>query len=141
MPAWINTPAEEKAWTKAKGIVARQRKKKESDFEDRDWALTTHIAKNILNASANMDDGMVFALARVESMLRARKNRDSVVSASNQALLSALSQVAAVSGKAVAELRSGNLPQQSTDQLTNELRATAEKLDGLLQQLTTKVPK
>ena len=43
MPAWINTPAEERQWQRAKQIVRQQRSKKEAEFTDRDWALANHI--------------------------------------------------------------------------------------------------
>lgn len=143
MPGWVDSPVEEKAWSRAKGIVARQRKKKQSDFNDSDWALTTHIAKNILKSSAisaSVDEHVVFALANVERLIdshrkKDRRSRDSKLSASDQSLVSALSQVAAISGNAIAEVRNNGMSRLSaedTAQATSELLAVADKLQAIL---------
>lgn len=144
MPTWVDTPAEEAAWQKAKGIVARQRKKKEADFSDRDWGLVTHIAKNLLKSSAVSgsvkDEGMVYALSNVERILdtrrkRERKGRDNTLSASDQSLVSALSQVAALGGQTVAAVRDNQqskLSAQESLELTDELQAVASRLKDIL---------
>jgi hypothetical protein len=144
MPAWVDTPAEEAAWQKAKGIVARQRKKQEADFGDRDWGLVTHIAKNLLKSSTvsgyYKDEGMVYALSNVERILdtrrkRERKDRDRTLSASDQNLVSALSQVAALGGQSIAVVRGNQQSKLSTKEsveLAVELQAVASRLKDLL---------
>jgi hypothetical protein len=144
MPAWIDTPAEEAAWQKAKGIVARQRKKKEEDFADKDWGLVTHIAKNLLRAVAvsgsTRDEGTVYALANVERLLdtrrkRERRQRDTALSASDQSLVTALSQVAALGGQTISALRDAresNLSASDNNTLTLELQAVATRLRDVL---------
>lgn len=144
MPTWVDTPAEEAAWQKAKGIVARQRKKKEADFSDRDWGLVTHIAKNLLKSSAvsgnYKDEGMVYALSNVERILdtrrkRERRDRDHTLSANDQNLVSALSQVAALGGQAIAVVRDtqqSKLSAQESAELTDELQVVASRLKDLL---------
>lgn len=142
MPAWIDTAEEEAAWQSAKGIVAKQRKKKESDFTDRDWGLVTHIAKNMLKSSArvSIDADTHFALANVERILDTRKkkdrrSRDNTLSASDQGLVSALSQVAALGGQTIAALRDNQgsrLTTAEADGLTDELQDVAARLRDIL---------
>lgn len=143
MPGWVDTPAEEKAWKKAKAIVSRQRKKSESDFRDKDWALCTHIAKNILKSSmmsASVNDGTVYALANVERILdnrrkRERRERDSLLSASDQTLVTALSQVAALGSQTISALRdnqASGLSAPESDSLASELQAVAAQLRDVL---------
>lgn len=43
MPAFIKTPKDEARWSKAKKAVSESKKKDESSFHDRDWALTNYI--------------------------------------------------------------------------------------------------
>ena len=108
MPGWVDSPKEEKAWKHAKEIVGRQRKKKEADFTDRDWGLVTHVAQNILKSSVGggkvtVDEHMVYALARVERILDARrkddkKKKDADLPPDAKALVESLSQVMASAG-------------------------------------------
>lgn len=145
MPAWIKTARDEKAWQKAKGIVSKQRDKSEDEFTDRDWGLVTHIAKNLLSkgktsASYPVDDGTLFALARVERILDTRRkenrrDKDSLLSASDQGLVSALSQVAALSGQTISAMRyvqASNLSAPENEALTLELQAVATRLRDIL---------
>lgn len=144
MPSWINTPVEEKAWKKAKGIVSRQRKKSEDKFSDRDFGLVAYITKNILKASAaeaatefSVDEGMVFALANVEHLLerrrkKARRQVDASLPADTQDLLKAISQVAALGSESIAVLRSSRKRQPVEASLVADLHETAAKLQKLL---------
>lgn len=141
MPAWVDTPREERAWRKAKRVVSKQRGKSEDEFTDRDWGLVTHIAKNMLEASSSsIDPSTHIALARVEKILDARKKaarreKDSLLSASDQTLVSALSQVAALGGQTIAAVRdaaASHLSPSESAALTAELQAVAIRLTDIL---------
>jgi hypothetical protein len=143
MPAWIKNEEDEAAWQSAKKIVSEQRKKKEADFGDRDWGLVTHIAKNMLKgrvSSSYIDTGTIYALSNVERILdnrrkKERRNRDTKLSASDQSLVSALSQVAALGGQTVAALRDqqgSRLSASEAAELTDELQDVANRLRDVL---------
>jgi hypothetical protein len=133
MPAWVDTPTEEKAWQKAKSIVEKQRNKSEDDFTDRDWGLVTHIAQNILKSSVRSDivpwasraEETGILLARVNTMLHNRK-RSASVSPEAQEILAALAEVASASSEAIHQLRTRNA--QPNRYLARELRHTASKI-------------
>lgn len=148
MPGWVDTPSEEKAWSHAKSIVRRQRKKKEEDFSDRDWGLVTHIAQNILKSSfispgRPVDEQMVFALARVEHILEARKKKskkgqDDDLPEDSKAIVEALKKVMGSGGQSIALLRnakSSGMNLEEAQLLANELTAVATKLQKLLTSL------
>jgi hypothetical protein len=50
MPAWIKTDKEEEAWQKAKEKYKENKNvsNNEDEWEDKDWATITKVAKNIL---------------------------------------------------------------------------------------------
>lgn len=148
MPGWVDTPTEEKAWKKAKGIVRSQRKKTEDDFSDRDWGLVTHIAQSILKSSfmspgRPVDEHMVFALARVEHILEARKKKakkgqDDELPEDSKAIVEALKKVMGTGGQSIALLRqadSSGMKMEEAMSLANELTAVAAKLQKLLTSL------
>lgn len=149
MPAgWVDTPTEEKAWKKAKGIVRRQRKKAEDAFSDQDWGLVTHIAKNILKSSfvrpsQPIDETMVFALAKVEHILEARrkkakKSQDDDLPEDNRLLVEALKKVMGTGGQSIALLRkakSSGMKLEAAEALANEITTVAGKLSKLLESL------
>ena len=145
MPGWVDTPTEEKAWKKAKGIVRSQRKKTEDDFSDRDWGLVTHIAQSILKSSFTfpgrpVDEHMVFALARVEHILEARKKKakksqDDDLPEDSKVIVEALKKVMGTGGQSIALLRqadSSGMKMEEAQLLANELTAVAGKLKTLL---------
>lgn len=43
MPGFIKTPKDEAKWKKMKEAVSRSKGKPESEFTDRDWALTNYL--------------------------------------------------------------------------------------------------
>ena len=43
MPGFIKTPKDEAKWKKMKEAVSRSKSKPESEFTDRDWALTNYL--------------------------------------------------------------------------------------------------
>lgn len=143
MPAWIKNEEDEAAWQSAKKIVSEQRKKKEADFSDRDWGLVTHIAKNMLKgrvSASYIDPGTIYALSNVERILdnrrkKERKTRDTKLSASDQGLISVLSQVAALGGQTIATLRDqqgSRLSASEAADLTDELQDVANRLRDVL---------
>jgi hypothetical protein len=146
MPAgWVDTATEETAWKKAKGIVRSQRKKNEDDFSDRDWGLVTHIAQSILKSSfvsprRPVDEKMVYALARVEHILEARKKKakkgqDDDLPEDSRVIVEALKKVMGSGGQSIALLRqadSSGMKMEEAQLLANELTAVAEKLKALL---------
>lgn len=149
MPGWLDTATEEKAWKKAKSIVRNQRKKTEDKFSDRDWGLVTHIAQNILKSSMMstgarpLDEHMVFALARVEHILEARrkkakKGNDEDLPEDIAPIVEALKKVMGSGGQTIAMLRqaeSSGLEPQEVESLANELSGVAAKLKKLLDSL------
>ena len=46
-PQVVKTPAQEKRWKEAKKAVKEQTKKKESEFDDQDWATVMTIFKKM----------------------------------------------------------------------------------------------
>jgi len=138
MPAWVDTPEDERAWHKAKKIVEGQRKKSESDFSDRDWGLVTHIAKNILSSAlATADDVLVYRLAKVEHALSARRERqeqDHRISAAGWSVMSSLRRVADMSGRSLARFRRSP-PKRLDASVVEEISALAERMVTLLNDL------
>jgi len=141
MPAWVDTAEEEKAWKKAKGIVAEQRNKRESEFTDRDWGLVSHIAQNILKSSAlsaTTDRGLIYRLAKVDRILKARAIKakgDEDLPEDSKGLVEGLKKVMSFGGQAIAKLRkaeSSGMEMEEAKALADELMATATKLEELL---------
>ncbi len=141
MPAWVNSPAKEAAWQKAKEIVRKQRGKAEASFEDRDWGLVTHIAKNMLQSSVPHNEETQVLLAKVEVLLerrriRAKRDKDSQLPEDVKALVEALSGVMAQGGQTIAALRSSKktgISEEESAKLAEELRSTAERIKKLLE--------
>lgn len=141
MPGWVKTAEEEKAFKKAKGIVSEQRDKPESKFTDRDWGLVTHIAKNILKSSAlsaSTDRGLIYRLAKVDSILKARAVKakgDEDLPEDIKPLVESLKKVMSFGGQTIAKLRkaeSSGMETEAAQALADELMATATKLEELL---------
>ena len=147
MPAgWVDTPEEEKAWKKAKGVVAEQRSKKESSFTDRDWGLVTHIAKNILKSSlsATVPSATLFHLAKVENILGARrkvyakKEADDKLPEDAKAVVNALKKVMGQGGQAIAALRKAETTKMDAEEakeLASDLESIAAKLKEMLEKV------
>mgnify|MGYP001597126073 FL=1 len=125
--------------------MRRQRKKKEDAFNDKDWGLVTHIAQSILKSSfmkpdQPVDEQMVFALARVEHILEARKKKakkgqDEDLPEDSKAIVEALKKVMGTGGQSIALLRrakSSGMKMEDAQILANELSAVAGKLAQLL---------
>ena len=134
MPAWVDTPEKEEAWADAKGIVAKQRKKGESSFDDKDWGLVTTIAKNKLKSSAQRYQTAAL-LAHVEHLLDQRRRRerwhDHELPAEARNLIAALSTLMAVCGQTITDLRAGkpaSLPPDEAHVLTAAVQTTAAAL-------------
>jgi hypothetical protein len=144
MPGWVDTPEEEKAWKKAKSVVAKQRSKKESDFTDRDWGLVTHIAKNVLKSSLSVSvpDETLFHLAKVERILGtrnkvvAKKEADDKLPEDAKAVVNALKKVMGQGGQAIAALRKAEttkMESEAAQALASELESVAAKLKEMLE--------
>jgi hypothetical protein len=141
MPAWIHTPKEEAAWSKAKGIVAKQRKKPQADFKDNDWALVTRITQSILGSKPKVSgshnggsDELHFHLANVQHLMhqrrkRGRKEQDQELPAEVQALVQAIGGVASI-GDVIGQLRSA----RQTPLSSTEVAAVVERLQGIAQE-------
>ena len=140
MPAWVDTPEEEKAFQKAKKIVREQRGKGEDEFTDRDWGLVTHIAQNILKANVlkASDDGIIYRLAKVERALTVRAKKkagDAKLPEDSKTLVEGLKKVMSFGGQAIAKLRkaeSSGMDDESVQALGSELMSMADKLKELL---------
>ena len=145
MPGWVNTPAKEKAWKKAKGIVRKQRNKVEDDFSDKDWGLVTHIAQNMLASTIDLhkDEATTVLLAQVEYLLEARrkkdkKRKDAGLPDDVRGLVEALSAVMATGGQTIAALRNmkkTGMESEAATSLAEDLRKTAETLKTLLEKV------
>jgi hypothetical protein len=148
MPGSVKTPAQEKAWKRAKEIVSEQRSKGEASFTDKDWGLVNHIYHNMVESSlvaaaqSSAQDVHVL-LAQVQYMLtrrrkkvRADKNEDLPETAKD--LVEALSAVMAVGGQTIAALRKSKgevVNEKESAALSGELHSLAEKLTKLLDTL------
>ena len=53
MPGFVKTPKDEARWARAKDAASKSKDKGESDFNDRDWALTNYIYHRM---SKNQED-------------------------------------------------------------------------------------
>jgi len=134
MPGWINTPEEEAAWKKAKGVVSKQRKKKESEFKDQDWGLVTKIAKNILEASS---ETLIYHLSDVQYKLEARtrqQRKAQDIYSPNNKLLASLSTMAALNTEVITALRACD-EKVGQETLAKEIQETTTKLRLLLAQV------
>jgi len=139
MPSWIETPAEEKAWSKAKAVVSRQRKKNETSFTNRDWGLVTHVAKSILRSasisgSALPNEEVLYALAKVSSIIdqrhkKGRKAVDETLPA--REMVSGLSRLADVTSKVIAAYRDKNVTSQDKEVL-RRVRDATSAIESLL---------
>lgn len=141
MPNWVDTPEEEKAWKKAKKIVQEQRDKKESEFSSRDWGLVSHIAKNILKSSvlaAATDNGLIYRLAKVDHILRARTVRakkDDNLPEDAKSVVEALKKVMSFGGQSIAKLRdlkSTGMDDEEAEAFAEELTEIADRLKDML---------
>jgi uncharacterized protein YjbJ (UPF0337 family) len=144
MPAWVNTKEEKRAWKKAKGIVSEQRGKSEDDFEDRDWGLVTHIAKNILSSSvlsASTNNGLIYRLAKVDHILKVRAKKadvDAHLPDDSKVLVEALKQLMSMGGQTIAALRkaeSSGMEMNDAEDLAAEIEDVAGKIKDLLEEV------
>lgn len=143
MPAWVNTPAEERRWQRAKQIVRQQRTKKEADFTDRDWALANHIFHKMTASAPPEGDSVRLLLAHVESLIEARKNKNKKDKNADlpddvKLLVEALSSVMAYGGQTISALRkkkTTGLSEEETTALADELGGLAESIKGVLDTL------
>lgn len=144
MPAWVDTPAKEAAWKKAKSIVSEQRNKAQSEFTDKDWGLVTHIAQNMLTSAAVPKDRKTqVLLARVEILLEARRKRDKKSKDAKlpddvRNMVQALSMVMAQGGQTIAALRSNQttgMASEDAQALVEQLRKTANQVKDLLEKV------
>ena len=142
MPAWVNTPAEERQWQRAKQIVRQQRSKKEAEFTDRDWALTNHIFHK-MSASVVVEERkrVNVLLAHVESLIEARKSKkdkNADLPDDVKLLVEALSSVMAYGGQTISALRkkkTTGLSEEETAALAEELENIAESVKSVLDTL------
>lgn len=142
MPAWVNTPAEERQWQRAKQIVRQQRSKKEAEFTDRDWALTNHIFHK-MSASVVVEERkrVNVLLAHVESLIEARKSKkdkNADLPDDVKLLVEALSSVMAYGGQTISALRkekTTGLSEEETTALAEELENIAESVKSVLDTL------
>ena len=142
MPAWINTPAEERQWQRAKQIVRQQRSKKEAEFTDRDWALANHIFHK-MSASVVVEERkrVNVLLAHVESLIEARKSKkdkNADLPDDVKLLVEALSSVMAYGGQTISALRkekTTGLSEEETAALAEELENIAESVKSVLDTL------
>ncbi len=142
--AGLKGEKDEKTWTKAKLIVARQRNKDENAFSERDFALAHRIFNNMVKASmktaAKAGDVHVL-LARVEHLLEAReskKDKNADLPEDVRILVEALSMVMASGGQTIAALRSTKktaMKPEDAEKLAAHLHATAKTVGRLLEKL------
>ena len=145
MPAWINTPAEERQWQRAKQIVRQQRSKKEAEFTDRDWALANHIfhkmSASVMEERKRVRTHVNVLLAHVESLIEARKrkkDKNADLPDDVKLLVEALSSVMAYGGQTISALRkekTTGLSEEETAALAEELENIAESVKSVLDTL------
>ena len=136
MPGWVDTEEEEAAWGKAIAIVEKQRNKDKADFVNKDYGLVTHIAKNILSSSENLQK----SLSRVQQILSARKSKqeaDESLPDDASAVLCALKKVMSFGGQSIAAIRKAEevgLEELTAKKLAKDLEDIATRLEELLQE-------
>ena len=144
MPSWVDTKEEEKAWEKAKGIVADQRGKSEHEFESKVWGLVTHIAKNILRSSvlsAATNKGLIYRLAKVDRMLKIRASKsekDARLPDESRLVVEALKGLMSVGGQTIAALRKTSdsvLMESEAESLAEDINDVTNQIRKLLSAL------
>lgn len=59
MPGFVKSPEDEKKWSRAKAIRAKDTGKSQDSFQDKDWAIVTTIFKNMDKSEMNLAENIV----------------------------------------------------------------------------------